>query len=102
MDTFSVIFLFVVASIFILLTINALYGGGYFIAREDWDDDYRRLGKTTFKSRIKVILLALLINIIFISLCYILGNNPLSYLLSLAYFLLLTSRGPGDLFENQI
>ena len=62
MDTFSVIFLFVVGIIFILLTINALYGGGFFILREDLYDDYRRLGKTTFKSRIKVILIALLIN----------------------------------------
>ena len=93
MDIFGSIFLLVVLSAVFLGTLNSLYEGGYFIFREWWDDDYRRLGKTTFKSRVKGILIALLINIIIFSLFYILGpNDPLTWLLSLAFIFFCVSK----------
>ena len=66
MDTFLVIFGFFVFGISCLTTLGTLYGNGIFpIEREWWDDDYKRLGKTTLKSRIKGIFISLIINIIF-------------------------------------
>ena len=40
-----------------LATLGTLFGRDVFpIDREDWDDDYRRPGKTAFKGKIKCIL----------------------------------------------
>ena len=103
MDIFGSIFLLVVLIIFFLLTLNSLYGGGYWICREDWDDDYRKFRKTTFKSRIKGIFLALLINSIFYSILAICvhikaegkGNTD-GYMImfGIIFLLLIMSRGP--------
>ena len=66
MDTFLVIFGFFVFGISCLTTLGTLYGNGIFpIEREWWDDDYKRLGKNTLKSRTKGIFISLIINIIF-------------------------------------
>ena len=76
MDTFLVIFGFFVFGISCLTTLGTLYGNGIFpIEREWWDDDYKRLGKTTVKSRIKGIFISLIINIIFFSLFYVLAKT---------------------------
>ena len=103
MDIFGSIFLLVVLSAVFLGTLNSLYGGGYFIFREWWDDDYREFRKTTFKSRIKGIFLALLIDSIFYSILAICvhikaegnGNTDgLMIMFGIIFLLLTMSRGP--------
>ena len=97
MDIFGSIFLLVVISLVFLGTLNSLYGGGYWICREDWDDDYRKFRKTTFKSRIKGILLALLIDSIFYSIlaiCVHTNYEGLAIIFGIIFILLTMSRGP--------
>ena len=54
MDIFGSIFLLVVLSAVFLGTLNSLYGGGYFIFREWWDDDYRKFLKPPLRVGLKV------------------------------------------------
>ena len=107
MDIFGSIFLLVVLSAVFLGTLNSLYEGGYFIFREWWDDDYRKFRKTTFKSRIKGIFLALLIHGIYFSIMAICahikvegkGNtNGLMILFSIIFLVLCGSSDPGELY----
>ena len=70
MDIFGIIIglgLFLGYGALFASTINSLYGGGFVISREWWDDDYRKFRKTTFNSKIKGIFLALLIHGIYCS-----------------------------------
>ena len=107
MDTFLVIFGFFVFGISCLTTLGTLYGNGIFpIEREWWDDDYRKFRKTTFKSRIKAVFLALLIHGIYFSIMAICahikvegkGNtNGLMILFSIIFLVLCGSEGPNDL-----
>ena len=106
MDIFGFIFLLVVLSAVFLGTLNSLYEGGYFISREWWDDDYRKFRKTTFKSRIKAVFLALLIHGIYFSIMAICahikvegkGNtNGLMILFTIIFLVLCGSEGPNDL-----
>ena len=81
-DTFLIIFGFFAFGTTTLTTLGTLCGNGVFpIDREWWDDDYRRLGKTTFKGRIKGIFISLIINIIFYSLFYVLAKTKMVLIL---------------------
>ena len=107
MDFFGFIIglgLFLIYGVLFASTINSLYGGGFFISREWWDVDYRKFRKTTFKSRIKGIFLALLIHGMYFSIMAICahlkvegkGNtNALMIMFSIIFGLLCTSRDPG-------
>ena len=110
MDIFGIIIglvLFLMYAVLFASTINSLYGGGFVISREWWDDDYRKFRKTTFKSRIKGIFLALLIHGIYCSIMAICaylkvegkGNTDgLMIMFSIIFGLLCMSRDPGDLY----
>ena len=109
MDIFGIIIglgLFLIYAVLFASTINSLYGGGFVISREWWDDDYRKFRKTTFKSRIKAVFLALLIHGIYFSIMAICahikvegkGNtNGLMILFSIIFLVLCGSEGPNDL-----
>ena len=73
-----------------LATLGTLYGRGIFpIDREWWDNDYKRLGKTTFKGRIKGIFIALLINVIYFSvMIYLVNNNLFPYAVMIQFGML--------------
>ena len=95
--------IFLIYGVFFASTINSLYGGGFVISREWWDKDYRKFRKTTFKSRIKGIFLALLIDSIFYSILAICvhikaegnGNTDgLMIMFGIIFLLLTMSRGP--------
>ena len=99
MDTFLVIFGFFVFGIFCLTTLGTLYGNGIFpIEREWWDDDYKRLGKTTLKSRIKGIFISLLINFIIYLLFYIfvITKFYIGFILVIPIFLFINTIGGPD------
>ena len=97
MDIFGIIFAFVYFSFFFLITLNGLYGGGYLICREWWDDDYRRFRKTTFKSRAKGIFLALLITSILHSLFFIF-NGKGAWVFGVIFLFFFIARG-GDTLD---
>ena len=106
MDIFGIIIglgLFLVYGVLFASTINSLYGGGFVISREWWDDDYRKFRKTTFNSKIKGIFLALLIDSIFYSILAICvhikaegnGNTDgLMIMFGIIFLLLTMSRDP--------
>ena len=90
MDTTKVILGFIFFSGVFLATLGTLYGRGIFpIDRECWDNDYKRLGKTTFKGRIKGIFIALLINVIYFSvMIYLVNNNLFPYAVMIQFGML--------------
>ena len=102
MDIFGSIIVLFLLSVIFLLTLNSLYKGAFSIFREWWDYDYRNFRKTTFKSKIKGILLALLIDSIFYSILRFLvvdlsqkGNTDgLMIMFGIIFLLLTMSRGP--------
>ena len=79
-------------TIFLLLTINHLMESNYLIDRYWWDDDFKRNSKTTFKSWIKAILIALLLNgfgyLILYLMIGVMGLNPIFFLIPFIMFIL--------------
>ena len=78
-------------AIFILVTFEYLLTCNYLIDRYWWDDDKKRLGKTTFKSRIKAFLLALLLNgigyLIYYLMVNVVGYHPIFFLIPFIIFI---------------
>ena len=79
-------------AIFILVTIEYLLTSNYLIDRYWWDKDFKRLGKTTFKSLIKVSLIALLLNgigyLIYYLMVIVVGYHPAFFLIPFIIFIL--------------
>ena len=90
MDGITLIVCLFIFVVFLLLTINHLFNNFMLIDRDWWDKDFKRNGKTTFKSWIKAILLALLLNgfgyLILYLMVGVMGLNPLFFIIPLVLF----------------
>ena len=88
-----------------LTTLGTLFGNSIFLIERKWWNDYhksKRVGKTSFKDRIKVIFIALLINFIFYLLFYIFALTKfyIGFIPILPIFLFINMQGGFSTFDG--